>query len=107
MRYYASFTIGGKRVSMEVEDNFADCVKRCSRYYRDFVDNPEMADYTLGQNILTIESSYYVASAMKLMEIVNMYGQDLHRVIFFIEHAENFDGFYDEGTVKDFDHVVI
>lgn len=107
MKQYASFIIGKTRVVTDVNENFAACVKRCAQHYRELVENIETAHEVLIQNVPTLESSHYLASAMKLLDYVGMYVQDFYKVIFFIEHAEEFEGFCDESTIKDLEHVLI
>ena len=104
---FAAFKIKGNNLLMRVTDQFIDNVKRITPYYNELIRNTELAYDVLENRNLNLEEQSYVAAAMKIMEAIDFSEEELYSVLFFIKHAEDFNGFYKEEDMGSIDHILI
>jgi len=104
---FAAFKINGNNLLMKVTDEFIDNVKKITPYYNELISNTELAYDVLENRNLNLEEQSYVAAAMKIMATIGYSEENLYSVLFFIEHAEDFNGFYREEDIQSINHILI
>lgn len=98
---YAVFKLKDKLIYMEVNPfGFSECVKQAGTYYKEIKDNMDTIGEALYSPHMSLEESMCVGNTLRFIEMVNIYDQEMHKVMFFIEHAEDFDGFSEEENIE-------